>query len=74
MTEGKTTMWYGALGFWLVVACLVAARIILFDPSKLHQGYATSASDTPSFAGQTNERVAASEDQAVRERAKDLPR
>jgi hypothetical protein len=60
MTEGKTTMWYGALGFWLVVACLVAARIILFDPSKLHPSYATSASDTPGFAGQTNERVAAS--------------
>jgi hypothetical protein len=69
MTEGKTSMWSGALAFWLVVACLLAARIILFDTNKLHQGYAASASDTPTLAG-----VAASENPAVRGRAKELPR
>ena len=74
MTEGKTSMWSGALAFWLVVACLLAARIMLFDISKLHQGYAASASDTPTVAGQTSERVAASENPAVRERAQELPR
>jgi hypothetical protein len=57
MTEGKTSMWYGALAFWLVVACLLAARIILFDPTKLHQGYAASASEMPTFAGQTTSKL-----------------
>jgi hypothetical protein len=55
MTEGKTRMWYGALAFWLVVACLLVARIMLLDPSKLHPSYAISASDAPTFAGQRHE-------------------
>jgi hypothetical protein len=52
MTESKTRMWYGTLAFWLVVACLLAARIILFEPNKLHEGYAASASDAPTLVGQ----------------------
>jgi hypothetical protein len=52
MTEGKTRMWYGALAFWLVIACVLVARIMLLDPSKLHPGYAVSASDAPTFVGQ----------------------
>ena len=55
MTEGKTRMWYGALAFWLVVAGLLAARIMLLDPTKLHQGYAISASDARTLAGQRYE-------------------
>jgi hypothetical protein len=55
MTEGKARMWYGALAFWLVVACLLVARIILLDPSKLHPSYAVSASDAPTLAGQRHE-------------------
>jgi hypothetical protein len=55
MTEGKTRMLYGALAFWLVVACLLVARIMLLDPSKLHPGYAVSASDAPFLAGQRRE-------------------
>jgi hypothetical protein len=55
MTEGKTRMWYGALGFWLVVACLLVARITLLDPSKLHPGYAVSTGDAPTLAGQRYE-------------------
>jgi exosortase/archaeosortase len=42
MTESKR-MRHGALAFWLVVACLVTARIILVDPSSLHPGSAVSA-------------------------------
>jgi hypothetical protein len=55
MTEGKTRMWYGALAFWLVVACLLGARIMLLDPAKLHQGYAVSTSDARTLAGQRDE-------------------
>jgi hypothetical protein len=55
MTEGKTRMWYGALAFWLLVACLLVARIMLLDPSKLHPGYAVSASDAPTLASQRHE-------------------
>ena len=52
MTEGKTRMWYGALAFWLAVACLLVARIMLLDPSKLRPGYAVPASDAPTLVGQ----------------------
>jgi hypothetical protein len=55
MTESKTKMFYGALAFWLAVACLLVARIILIDPSKLHPGYAVSASDALTVAGQRHE-------------------
>ena len=52
MTDGKTRMWYGAVAFWLVVACLLVARITLLDPSKLHPGYGVFASDAPTLVGQ----------------------
>jgi hypothetical protein len=55
MTESNTRMFYGALAFWLVVACLLVARIILLDPSKLHPSYAVSASDALTLAGQRRE-------------------
>jgi hypothetical protein len=39
-------LWYGALAFWIVVACIIAARVAFLDPSKIHPATATSA--TPS--------------------------
>ena len=39
-------LWYGALAFWIVVACIIAARVAFLDPSRIHPATATSA--TPS--------------------------
>jgi hypothetical protein len=55
MTESKTRMFYGTVAFWLVVGCLLVARIMLIDPSKLHPGYAVSARDALTVAGQRHE-------------------
>ena len=57
MIEGKTRIGYGAVAFWLVVACLVVARVILFDPAKVYPrldaGLAISASEAPAVAGKS---------------------
>lgn len=37
-------LWYGAALFWVVVACLIAARIAFLDPSRIHPATATSQS------------------------------
>ena len=52
VAEGKSSIGYGAVAFWLVVACLVAARVILFDPAKVYPSLAISASEAPTLAGQ----------------------
>jgi hypothetical protein len=39
-------LWYGALAFWIVVACIIAARVAFLDPSRIQPATATSA--TPS--------------------------
>ena len=52
MAEGKTRIGYGAVAFWLVVACLVVARVMFFDPGKVYPSLAISASEAPTIAGQ----------------------
>jgi hypothetical protein len=52
VAEGKTRIGYRAAAFWLVVACLVAARVMLFDPSKVYPSLAISTSEAPTVAGQ----------------------
>jgi hypothetical protein len=37
-------LWYGAALFWVVVACLIAARIAFLDPSRIQPATATSQS------------------------------
>jgi hypothetical protein len=36
-------LWYGALIFWIVVACIIAARVAFMDPGGIRPGTATSA-------------------------------
>jgi hypothetical protein len=36
-------LWYGAALFWIVVICLVAARIAFLDPSRIQPVTAQSA-------------------------------
>jgi hypothetical protein len=43
-------LWYGALVFWIVVACIIAARVAFLDPSRIHPATATSATP-PVLAG-----------------------
>ena len=40
---GKRTVWYGAALFWLVVACIVAARVMFLDLSNFRSATASTA-------------------------------
>jgi hypothetical protein len=39
----KPRIWYGAALFWLVVTCIIAARVMFLDVSNLRPGIANSA-------------------------------
>ena len=45
-TKDRRGLWYGAALFWIVVACLVAARVAFLDPGRIQP--ATAQSATPS--------------------------
>ena len=42
-TSDRRGLWYGAALFWIVVICLVAARIAFLDPSRIQPVTAQSA-------------------------------
>jgi hypothetical protein len=39
-------LWYGAALFWIVVTCLIAARIAFLDPGRIPPSTAASAQST----------------------------
>jgi hypothetical protein len=43
-------LWYGAALFWIVVACLIAARVAFLDPGRIQPATAHSATH-PTLAG-----------------------
>ena len=45
-THDRRGLWYGAALFWIVVICLIAARIAFLDPSRIHPSTASSAHST----------------------------
>jgi hypothetical protein len=45
-TNDRRGLWYGAALFWVVVACLIAARIAFLDPSRIQPATASSAHST----------------------------
>jgi hypothetical protein len=45
-TNDRRGLWYGAALFWIVVACLVAARIAFLDPSRIQPSTASSTQST----------------------------
>lgn len=49
-TNDRRGLWYGAAVFWIVVICLVAARIAFLDPSRIQPATAQSAAH-PTLAG-----------------------
>lgn len=42
-SAGKGTVWYGAALFWLVVVCIVAARVMFLDLSNFRSATASTA-------------------------------
>jgi hypothetical protein len=42
-TNDRRGLWYGAALFWIVVACIIAARIAFLDPSRVQPATAQSA-------------------------------
>jgi len=34
-TKDRRGLWYGAALFWVVVACIIAARIAFLDPNRI---------------------------------------
>ena len=57
-TNDRRGLWYGAALFWIVVACLIAARIAFLDPSRVQPATAQSAThstlaDAPSASHDT---------------------
>ena len=48
-TDDRRGLWVGAALFWIVVVCLIAARIAFLDPSRIQPATATSAH--PTLAG-----------------------
>jgi hypothetical protein len=45
-TNDRRGLWYGAALFWIVVVCLIAARIAFLDPSRIQPSTASSVSST----------------------------
>jgi hypothetical protein len=45
-TKDRRGLWYGAALFWIVVACLIAARIAFLDPTRIQPSTASSAHST----------------------------
>jgi hypothetical protein len=41
--KDRRGLWYGALVFWIVVACIIAARVAFLDPSRIQPATANSA-------------------------------
>ena len=52
-TNDRRVLWYGAALFWIVVICLIAARIVYLDPSRIQPVTAQSATH-PALAGASN--------------------
>jgi hypothetical protein len=48
-TKDRRGLWYGAALFWIVVACIIAARIAFLDPNRIQP--ATAASTHSTLAG-----------------------
>jgi hypothetical protein len=42
-TNDRRGLWYGAALFWIVVACIIAARVAFLDPGKIQPATALSA-------------------------------
>jgi hypothetical protein len=42
-TNDRRGLWYGAALFWIVVACIIAARVVFLDPNKIQPATALSA-------------------------------
>ena len=49
-------LWYGALAFWIVVTCIIVARILLLDPNRIHPAAAASATHS-TLAGATDAKL-----------------
>jgi hypothetical protein len=45
-TNDRRGLWYGAALFWIVVACIIAARIAFLDPNRVQPSTASSAQST----------------------------
>ena len=41
-TNDRRGLWYGAALFWIVVACLIAARVAFLDPGRIRPAAAQS--------------------------------
>ena len=52
-TNDRRVLWYGAALFWIVVICLIAARIAFLDPSRIQPVTAQSATHS-ALAGASN--------------------
>ena len=42
-TNDRRGLWYGAALFWIVVVCIIAARIAFLDPNRIQPATALSA-------------------------------
>jgi hypothetical protein len=45
-TNDRRGLWYGAALFWIVVACIIAARIAFLDPNRIQPATASSTHST----------------------------
>jgi hypothetical protein len=45
-TKDRRGLWYGAALFWIVVICLIAARIAFLDPTRIQPSTASSTQST----------------------------
>jgi hypothetical protein len=45
-TNDRRGLWYGVALFWIVVACIIAARIAFLDPNRIQPATASSTHST----------------------------
>jgi hypothetical protein len=50
-TNDRRGLWYGAALFWIVVACIIAARVAFLDPGRIQPAAAPSTAHSTLAGG-----------------------
>jgi hypothetical protein len=52
--QDRRGLWYGVIAFWIVVACIIAARVAFLDPSKIQPATAHLTAPSVLAGGASN--------------------
>lgn len=55
--KGNRNIWYGAVVFWIVVSCIIAARIAFLDPYRIQPVTASATHSTLAGASSASDQT-----------------